>query len=64
MFSGEEEHDSEAFSQFVSKDIQLASNKSKDMTSVLQSLENKSGVFISDQLLLEGSEEVDAAPSA
>lgn len=63
MFSGEEEHDSEAFSQFVSKDIQLASNKSKDMTSVLQSLENKSGVFISD-LLLEGSEEVDAAPSA
>lgn len=46
----------------MSKDIQLASDKSKDVTSVLQSLENRSGVFFND-LLLEGSEEVDAAPS-
>lgn len=63
MFSGEDEHDKEAFSQSMSKDILLANDKHKDMASVLQSLENESGALINN-LFLEGSEEVAAAPSA
>lgn len=63
VFAGEEEHDSDAFSQSMGKDTLMASDKTKDMASVLQSLENGSGALISD-LLVEGGEESAAAASA